>query len=111
VKHHKNSNNVVAFGRPSRPVATIGRSDPNAGQLTAALIMESHRRGELEPAKTLVIEPNNARTIVTRMTQGDLTNFVCTDKGNGADNYAVTPDDAGNFVVSRKGGADRRTTP
>ena len=43
-------NNVVVFRRPSRPVATIGHSDPNAfGRLTAALVMERHRRGQLEP--------------------------------------------------------------
>ena len=50
---------------------------------------------------TLVIEPDDARTIVTRVTEGDLICFICGDKGELANEYRVddAPDHSG-FVVS-----------
>jgi hypothetical protein len=52
---------------------------------------------------TIVIEPDDARTIVTRMTEGELTCFICTDQGTPKDEYEFTlgPENSG-FVVSAK---------
>jgi hypothetical protein len=50
---------------------------------------------------TLVIEPDDARTIVTRVTEGDLTCFMCGDAGESAGDYGVD-DAADGFVVSRR---------
>ena len=50
---------------------------------------------------TLVIEPGDARTIVTRVTEGDLTCFMCGDRGERAGDYRME-EAADGFVVSRR---------
>ena len=52
-------------------------------------------------ANALVIEPDDIRTIVTYVIEGDLICFVCGDKSEGTDNYDVVPD----FFRQFRGGA------
>jgi hypothetical protein len=51
--NYSNNNNVVPFRRLSRPIAIIGGRDWSGAAfetLTGAIVMERHRRGELDPA-------------------------------------------------------------
>ena len=62
---------------------------------------------------TLIIEPDDARTIVTRVTEGDLICFICGDKGELANEYRVdeVPDHSGILVVSGDNPAGTTSSP
>jgi hypothetical protein len=49
------------------------------------------RRVTWRDENTLVIEPDDARRIVTRAIKGDLVCFMCGDQGKGASDYGVDP--------------------
>jgi hypothetical protein len=55
-------------------------------------------------AKTLVIEPNDARAIIAKQNDGDLVCFVCGDGGEAQDDYDIDRDPrfGGGFVASNK---------
>jgi hypothetical protein len=53
---------------------------------------------------TLVIEPDDVRTIVTSVIEDDLIGFICGDSGENQDDYVTDADPAfgGGFIVARK---------
>jgi hypothetical protein len=53
-------------------------------------------------ADTLVIEPNDARAIITSHEDGDLICFTCGDPGEVGGDYAIDNDAGGGFTVSFK---------
>ena len=50
---------------------------------------------------TLVIDPDDARAIVSRFTEGDSTCFMCGDPGESAGDYGLD-EAADGFIVSRR---------
>lgn len=54
---------------------------------------------------TLVIEPDDARKIITRVTEGDLTCFMCGDRDESAGDYRIDHA-ADGFVVRRRPGRE-----
>ena len=52
-------------------------------------------------ASTLVIEPNDARTILHTQIDGDLRVFMCGDAAATSDNYTVKKSEAGVLVAEK----------
>src|SRR5215470_13109237 len=51
-------------------------------------------------AKTLVIEPEDARVILTTSYEGDLIHFTCGDAGGAGKGRVISNDDGSHLVIS-----------
>ena len=71
------------------------------GDTADCRINKKPRRVTWRDENTLVIEPDDARKIITWVTEGNLTCFMCGDRGESAADYRMD-EAADGFVVSRR---------